>query len=176
MVFNIGDPAIKLPIAKPDIRVTKINDEDVNNSTQVLKALGPAKIEGTVTDAQGTVLNNYNGVLTATIYDKDLQRSTLGNDGVEDAADNLILMNFDALGEVIFRGQASVTNGQFAFEFIVPRDITVTEGNGKISLYSKSEAPLSDNRGYNYDIKIGGVNLNAPEDNIGPTINLYHER
>ncbi|AOR28845.1 peptidase, C25 family [Formosa sp. Hel1_33_131] len=173
LVFNIGDPAIKLPIAKPDIRVTKINDEDVNNSTQVLKALGPAKIEGNVTDAQGTVLNNYNGVLTATIYDKDLQRSTLGNDGVEDAADNLILMNFDALGEVIFRGQASVTNGQFAFEFIVPRDITVTEGNGKISLYSKSEAPLSDNRGYNYDIKIGGVNLNAPEDNIGPTINLY---
>ena len=173
LVFNIGDPAIKLPIAKPDIRVTKINDEDVNNSTQVLKALGSAKIEGTVTDAQGTVLNNYNGVLTATIYDKDLQRSTLGNDGVEDAADNLILMNFDALGEVIFRGQASVTNGQFAFEFIVPRDITVTEGNGKISLYSKSEAPLSDNRGYNYDIKIGGVNLNAPEDNIGPTINLY---
>ena len=173
LVFNIGDPAIKLPIAKPDIRVTKINDEDVNNSTQVLKALGSAKIEGTVTDAQGTVLNNYNGVLTATIYDKDLQRSTLGNDGVEDAADNLILMNFDALGEVIFRGQASVTNGQFSFEFIVPRDITVTEGNGKISLYSKSEAPLSDNRGYNYDIKIGGVNLNAPEDNIGPTINLY---
>jgi len=77
------------------------------------------------------------------------------------------------LGEVIFRGQASVTNGQFSFEFIVPRDITVTEGNGKISLYSKSEAPLSDNRGYNYDIKIGGVNLNAPEDNIGPNINLY---
>ena len=62
LVFNIGDPAIKLPIAKPDIRVTKINDEDFNNSTQVLKALGPAKIEGTVTDAQGTVLNNYNGV------------------------------------------------------------------------------------------------------------------
>jgi len=173
LVFNIGDPAIKLPIANPDIRVTKINDEDINSTTQVLKALGPAKIEGTVTDAQGTILSNYNGVLTATIYDKDIQRSTLANDGTRDAAGNLILLNFNALGEVIFRGQATVTNGQFAFEFIVPRDITVTEGNGKISLYSKSEAPLSDNRGYNFDIKIGGVNLNAPEDNTGPNINLY---
>jgi len=173
LVFNIGDPAIKLPIANPDIRVTKINDEDVNTTTQVLKALGNAKIEGNVTDAQGTILNNYNGILTATIYDKDLQRSTLGNDATRDSAGNLILLEFDALGEVIFRGQASVTNGQFSFEFIVPRDITVTEGNGKISLYSKSEAPLSDNRGYNYDIKIGGVNLNATEDNIGPNINLY---
>ena len=173
LVFYIGDPAIKLPIAKPDIRVTKINDEDINISTQVLKALDNAKIEGTVTDAQGTVLNNYNGVLTATIYDKNIQRSTLGNDGTRDTNENLILMDFETLGEVIFRGQASVTNGQFEFEFIVPRDITVTEGNGKISLYSKSDAPLSDNQGYNYDIKIGGVNLNAPEDNTGPNISLY---
>jgi hypothetical protein len=173
LVFYIGDPAIKLPIAKPDIRVTKINDEDINISTQVLKALDNAKIEGTVTDTQGTVLNNYNGVLTATIYDKNIQRSTLGNDGTRDADENLILMDFETLGEVIFRGQASVTNGQFEFEFIVPRDITVTEGNGKISLYSKSDAPLSDNQGYNYDIKIGGVNLNAPEDNTGPNISLY---
>jgi hypothetical protein len=173
LVFYIGDPAIKLPIAKPDIRVTKINDEDINISTQVLKALDNAKIEGTVTDAQGTVLNNYNGVLTATIYDKNIQRSTLGNDGTIDTDENLILMDFETLGEVIFRGQASVTNGQFEFEFIVPRDITVTEGNGKISLYSKSDAPLSDNQGYNYDIKIGGVNLNAPEDNTGPNISLY---
>ena len=173
LVFYIGDPAIKLPIAKPDIRVTKINDEDINISTQVLKALDNAKIEGTVIDAQGTVLNNYNGVLTATIYDKNIQRSTLGNDGTRDTDENLILMDFETLGEVIFRGQASVTNGQFEFEFIVPRDITVTEGNGKISLYSKSDAPLSDNQGYNYDIKIGGVNLNAPEDNTGPNISLY---
>ena len=127
-----------------------------------------AKIEGIVTDAQGTVLNNYNGVLTATIYDKNIQRSTLGNDGTRDAAGNLILLDFETLGEVIFRGQASVTNGQFEFEFIVPRDITVTEGNGKISMYSKSETPLSSNSGYNYDIRIGGVNLNAPEDNTGP--------
>ena len=56
------------------------------------------------------------------------------------------------MGEVIFRGQASVTNGLFEFEFIVPRDITVAEGNGKISLYSKRDTPLSDHRGHSYDI------------------------
>ena len=110
--------------------------------------------------------------MTATIFDKDLQRTTIGNDGTTDGSD-LILLDFDAMGEVIFRGQASVTNGLFEFEFIVPRDITVAEGNGKISLYSKTETPLSDNRGFSYDVTIGGVNLNAPEDNIGPTINLF---
>ncbi|MDB4180768.1 type IX secretion system sortase PorU [Flavobacteriaceae bacterium] len=173
LVFSIGDPALKLPIADPDIRITKLNNEAIASTTLVLNALSPAKIEGNVTNAQGAVLNNYNGVLTATIYDKDVERSTIGNDGTKDSNNELILMDFDALGEVIFRGQASVTNGEFAFEFIVPRDITVAEGNGKISLYSKENATLLDNRGYNYDIKIGGVNLNAPEDTIGPTINLF---
>ena len=36
----------------------------------------------------------------------------------------------------------------------------------KNGLYSKTENQLSDQRGYNFDIKIGGVNLNAPEGNI----------
>mgnify|MGYP006089668107 CR=1 FL=1 len=172
LVFYIGDPALKLPIAKPDIRVTKINDEDISTTNQVLKALSPAKITGNITDESGAIQTNYNGTLTATIFDKDLQRTTIGNDGTTDGSD-LILLNFDAMGEVIFRGQASVTNGFFEFEFIIPRDITVAEGTGKISLYSKTEAPLSDNRGFSYDVTIGGVNLNAPEDNIGPTINLF---
>ena len=172
LVFYIGDPALKLPMAKPDIRVTKINDEDISTTDQVLKALSTAKITGNITDESGAIQTNYNGTLTATIFDKDLQRTTIGNDGTTDGSD-LILLDFDAVGEVIFRGQASVTNGLFEFEFIVPRDITVAEGNGKISLYSKTETPLSDNRGFSSDVTIGGVNLNAPEDNIGPTINLF---
>ena len=172
LVFYIGDPALKLPVAEPDVKVTKINDEDIATTNQVLKALSPAKITGNITDSQGVIRTNYNGILTATIFDKDLERTTIGNDGVTDGTD-LILLDYDSMGEVIFRGQASVTNGVFEFEFIVPRDIKVAEGNGKISLYSKTEVPLSDQRGFSYDVTIGGVNLNAPEDNTGPTINLF---
>jgi hypothetical protein len=82
-------------------------------------------------------------------------------------------MDFEAMGEVIFRGQASVENGTFEINFIVPRDIIVPVGNGKISLYSMTNNPQSDQRGYNFNIKIGGVNLNPPEDNVGPVIELF---
>ena len=172
LVFYIGDPALKIPMADPDIKVTKINDEDISLNNQLLKALSSAKITGNVTNDLGEVQTNYNGILTATIFDKDLQRSTIGNDGITDGSD-LITLDFNAMGEVIFRGQASVTNGLFEFEFVVPRDINVSQGNGKISLYSKTEAPLTNNRGFSYDIIIGGVNLDAPEDNTGPTIDLF---
>jgi len=40
-------------------------------------------------------------------------------------------------------------------------------------LYSKTENQLKDQRGHNFDIKIGGVNLDAPVDNTGPTIQLF---
>ena len=172
LVFFIGDPALKLPLAEPDIIVTKINDEDISTTNQELQALSAAKIEGYVADSQGAILSGYSGTLTATIFDKNNQRSTLGNDGTREN-NELIIMDFEAMGEVIFRGQVSVENGTFEINFIVPRDIIIPVGNGKISLYSKTENQLKDQRGHNFDIKIGGVNLDAPVDNTGPTIQLF---
>ena len=46
-------------------------------------------------------------------------------------------MDYKTLGEIIFRGQATVTNGVFEFDFVVPRDIGIPVGNGKINFYSE---------------------------------------
>ena len=172
LVFFIGDPAMKLAFAKPNIRLTEINDVPVNGNTDVLQALSHAKLEGEVVDEFGNSLPNYNGVLTATIYDKEIQRSTLGNDGTTQNGQPII-MDFNTLGETIFRGQATITNGKFEFDFVVPRDIGIPVGTGKLSFYAKSTTSLEDQGGANFDIKIGGLNENAPEDNEGPTIALF---
>ena len=172
LVFFIGDPALKLPLAKPDIVATKLNGEDIANTNITLQALSSATIEGFVAGEEGNILSNYNGKLTATVFDKSIQRSTLANDG-STFNGQLIILDYETLGEVLFRGQASVENGEFEINFIVPRDIVIPVGNGKISFYSKTEIPLSDQRGYNFDIQIGGVNLNAAVDNQGPNIELY---
>ncbi|AXT20938.1 T9SS C-terminal target domain-containing protein [Flavobacteriaceae bacterium AU392] len=172
LVFFIGDPALKLAKPKPNIRITTINDTPIANNTQLLQALSSAKFEGEVVDASGNILNNYNGILTATIYDKDVQRATLGNDGVVVNGQPAIL-NFTTLGEVIFRGQVSVTNGAFDFNFIVPRDIGIAEGTGKVSLYAKNTNSTEDQAGANFEVRIGGLNENAPEDTEGPTINVF---
>jgi len=78
LVFFIGDPAMKLAFPKPDIRLTKINDVPITQQTDVLEALSYAKLSGEVTDTNGNTLNNYNGTLTTIIYDKNVQRETLG--------------------------------------------------------------------------------------------------
>jgi hypothetical protein len=173
LVSYLGDPAIKLAIPKPEVRLTKINDVSITETTDVLQALGHAKLEGVVVDSNGVVLSNYNGKVTTTIYDKKVQRQTLANDGVSDS-NGPIVLDFETLGEVIFRGQATVTNGIFQIEFVVPRDISIPVGYGKVSFYALEANNASDQTGATTStVQIGGLNENAEEDNIGPVITLF---
>ncbi|NRS89589.1 hypothetical protein HNQ02_002520 [Flavobacterium sp. 7E] len=167
VVFYIGDPALKLAIPQPKIRLTKINDIPVTQTTDDFKSLAKIKITGEVTDENNILLTNYNGTLAATIFDKVISRKTLNNDG------NSPPIDFKTLGETIFRGNASVKNGAFEFSFVVPRDIRIPLDNGKISFYAKKEKTLENETGYDTTIKIGGINENAPQDNISPKVKLY---
>lgn len=167
VVFYIGDPALMLAIPKPKIRLTKINDIPVSQTIDNFKSLDKIKITGEVTDENDNLLSNYTGEVFTKIFDKTVVKKTLNNDG------NSPPINFNTLGETIFRGNASITDGQFEFSFIVPRDIRIPLGNGKISFYSKKNQQFEDNTGYDTSIKIGGINENAPEDNISPNVKLY---
>ena len=172
LVFFIGDPALKLSFPKPNIRLSKLNDVPLAQTTDTLQALSKVKLSGEVTNEAGMVMTDYDGILSATIYDKEIDRQTLGNDGTTENGQRIIL-DFKTLGPIIFRGQATINKGLFEFDFVVPRDISIPVGKGKVSFYSQTEDPLQDNAGANFDLDIGGLNENAPEDNTGPTIKLY---
>lgn len=172
LIFFIGDPAMKLAFAKPNIRLTQINDVPIAQATDTLKALSYVKLSGEVTDVSGNVLSNYNGTLSTTIYDKLINRQTLANDGTR-LNGQLVKLDFTTLGEIIFRGQASVKNGQFEFDFVVPKDIGIPVGFGKISFYSKNVELSEDQAGAINTVRIGGINENAAEDYTGPLIALY---
>lgn len=167
VVFYLGDPALKLALAEPKIVLTKVNDISVTEAIPDFKSLAYMKISGEVQGENSALLSGYNGELSVNIFDKQITRSTLNNDNKGSQ------MNFNILGETIFRGNASVVNGKFEFGFIVPRDIRIPVGNGKISFYAKRNQILLDKTGYNTDIKIGGINTEAAADNIGPRVRLY---
>ncbi|RTY73659.1 type IX secretion system sortase PorU [Flavobacterium sp. LS1R10] len=167
VVFYIGDPALMLAVPRPKIRLTKVNDIAVTQSIEDFKSLSKIKLTGEVTDENNNPLTNYNGEVSTTIFDKTISRATYNNDG------NSPVMNFNVLGETIFRGNASVTNGEFEFSFVVPRDIRIPLANGRISFYAKKNEVLQNETGYDATIKIGGINENAATDNISPTVKLY---
>ncbi len=169
IVFYLGDPALKLAIPSPRINLTKVNDVSITGATAVddFKSLAYVKLAGEITDENNQPLNQYNGELLINIFDKKIVRTTLNNDG------NSPPINFNTLGETIFRGNATVSNGQFEFGFVVPRDISIPIGNGKISFYAKQNSLNFDKTGYNTSIRIGGINPNAATDNTPPKVKLY---
>lgn len=187
VVFFIGDPALTLAIPKPKVVLTKVNDVAVSQTLPVLQALSLVKISGEIQNENNELITGYNGNLSVQVFDKDINRFTLGNNGVVAPSPSgvtilgnfyspgeIIKMNFNTIGEAIFRGNASISNGRFEFSFVVPRDIRVPIGHGKISFYAKRNLPsLEDQTGYDRTIKIGGINVDATADSQPPTVQLY---
>jgi Peptidase family C25 len=167
VVAYLGDPALMLSIPKPKVVLTKVNDVSITQPVDDLKALGYVKLSGEVQDDNGNLLSSYNGELAVNVFDKNYNKSTFDNDGYSP------VMSFINLGETIFRGNASVNNGKFEFGFVVPRDIKIPLGNGRVSFYSKRDQVLLDKTGYNIDIKVGGINANAVADNTPPRVRLF---
>ncbi len=164
-IYNFGDPAMKLAIPEANVRITKINGKDISQPLDTIKALSKITIEGVVVDNTDTVLNNFNGSLSTTVFDKPIDKTTLDNDGFG------VKMVFDTQDSKLFRGKSTVENGAFKLDFIVPKDIKIAYGKGKLSFYA--ENGVTDKAGYNFDVVVGGINENAPEDTVGPEIKLF---
>jgi hypothetical protein len=167
VVFYLGDPALMLAIPRPKVVLTKVNDLPITGPIDDFQSLAYVKLAGEVRDENDNLLPNYSGDLAVNIFDKNIVRATLNNDGMSPP------INFMNLGETIFRGNASVANGKFEFGFVVPRDIRIPVDKGRISFYAKRNQTLLDKTGYNTDIKIGGINTNAVADVTGPKVKLY---
>lgn len=164
-VYSFGDPAMKLASPRTNIRLTKMNDQDLLQEKDTLKALSRIKLEGSVTDENDQLLSDFNGTLKATIFDKPLDKTTLDNDNLGQK------MEFKAIESKIFSGRATISNGEFSFDFIVPKDIRIAYGKSKISLYARNNS--DDRTGADQQIVIGGIDPDAPLDEQGPDIRLF---
>lgn len=167
VIFYLGDPALMLAIPKPKVVLTKVNDISITQPIDDLKALSYVKLSGEVQDENGVLLSGYTGELAINVFDKNYNKTTFDNDGFSPT------MSFVNLGETIFRGNASINNGQFEIGFVVPKDIKIPLGNGRISFYAKRNQILLDKTGYNLDIKVGGINTSAVADVTPPRVKLY---
>ena len=168
----LGDPAQFLARPEYPIFTTKINGHTPNTQgvfADTLHALQQITIEGEVRDTFGAVLNSFNGTVYPIIFDKKNTQYTLGNDPSSP------VVSFYVQKNIIFKGNATVTNGRFSFTFVVPQDINYQIGFGKISYYAKQNNALLDAGGFDNRIVVGGTGTTLV-DNAPPTVQLFMER
>ncbi|MFT4600505.1 MAG: hypothetical protein ACI857_000679 [Arenicella sp.] len=161
----LGDPALKLGKPRPSVVTDSINGVSITMANDTLKALSKITVSGHVGNAAGIINSSYNGIVYPTVYDKKKIKNTLGQDVASP------VRPYDIQNNIIYKGKATVTNGNFTFTFVVPKDIDYTIGKGKISYYSNDAN--SNSYGYDTLIVVGGVDPNGIVDDVGPTVDLF---
>jgi len=160
----LGDPAMYLDL--PDHRIKTISVKNSKNQEiDTLKALMPVEIAGMVTDTAGKRLEQFNGRVTVSLFDKPQTLKTLGQD-----PDSRV-RTFQVQRNIIFRGSATVTNGLFKVNLVVPKDIDYKYGFGKISYYAEDGSPF-DAAGADCEKVIGG-NANEIKDEKPPLVQPF---
>lgn len=162
----LGDPSMRLATPREQIRITAITDT-AGNPVDTLKALSTVRISGFVDDGTGQPRADFNGLVIPIVFDKDLQQATLVNDPFPTA----VPFNFRLRKNVIYRGRATVTNGQFSFTFVVPKDINYDVGPGRVSCYAESWSTSA--AGYLNTPLVGGTATDIAVDETGPRIELF---
>lgn len=162
----LGDPAIHLPLPELNVQTDSLlvrqNGQLTLNDT--LKALGNYTLKGSITDDQGQVQSNFNGSVYISIFDKPTTVQTVNTaPGVTPT--------FNIQNNIVAKVRATVMNGHFSADFIVPKDLNYDMGKGKISYYANSDT--KDARGLDTTINVGGVNQNAANDNEPPVVKAF---
>lgn len=161
----IGDPALKIALPRLLVKTDSINGKDASIEIDTLNALSKVRIKGHIEDHLGNIQNNFNGVLIPSIFDKLKTMKTLGQD--PDSPE----IEYDLQRNIVYKGKSSITNGYFDFSFVVPKDIALNIGKGKISYYAFNT--ITDAYGYDTNFRIGGINPNGIIDSEGPQLELF---
>lgn len=154
--YNLfGDPALRL--FTPQYRA--VIDEITPDSIQ---ALSKMSVKGHIQDRR-YVLDGYEGKILVRALDTRKTYDYSHPDGVT-------IRGLKTTGNTIFRGTASVTQGAFDVQFIVPKDISYGGTDGRISLYFWNDN--TSGTGYEKGLAIGATGVDLV-DNVGPLMNIH---
>lgn len=159
----LADPALKLSYPSHQVITSTINGQDATSSSDTMGALQKVTITGYIADKSGNKLQDFSGRIIPIVLDKEVMMKTLGNAGEKP-------MDFKVQENIIYKGLAEVSHGEFSFSFVIPKDISYHAGQGKIVYYADNGE--EDAHGSFDQFMIGGPATHFT-DNQGPVIDLF---
>lgn len=174
--FLLGDPAMQLPLASHDVRLESINDKSVEgvaieNAPQLPARSMPA-ISGSVRDAAGNVISDFDGILEFALFDAELPVTTKGNGSDKDKLDGVVKIDvYNDRQTCLYKGATEVKNGKWSTKFFMPSELNNNFSPAKLHFYAYThdgrEASGNSTSFYAY-----GYDKSAERDSIGPDIQL----
>lgn len=164
--FNLfADPALSMNYPEEFVTIDSILKTAYSGNTDTARALDKITIKGHIEDISGNPVSNFSGRVYPIVFDKKSVYSTLSNDLPNQP------IAFSMFSNILYKGMSSVSNGNYSFTFVLPKDINYNYGYGRISMYA--EDGRRDAAGHYKDLIIGGTSSTAAADSKGPEIELY---
>jgi len=116
----LGDPCLRLALPRLRLQFSQRPD--------TLVAAGVSRVSGRVVDENGSPVN-ADGVLQISVYDADREMNYRLPD---DSA-----VAYYVAGPTIYRGTASITGGNFDFQFVTPLDVSYRGSSARLSTYAR---------------------------------------
>lgn len=161
----LADPALILPIPLNRVVITDISSNS-NVVADTIKALSTVTVTGEIQSPDLVFLSQFNGEVTAVVFDKEMEVKTMGNEGDS-------IYSYQDRINILFNGKTNVVNGQFTLNFMVPKDIAYNYDFGRINLYAFDQTNDLEAQGYFEDFYIGGSKSDFVFENEGPLIDMY---
>ncbi len=167
----LGDPALKISLPKYNIKVTQINNSVYDDNTQSFttidtsNALSKMYIKAEIVDFNGNKVEDFNGRVKIYLFDKKTNYQTLDNSGIGTT------LTFELQTNMLHKGITKVVNGEFEYNFMVPKDIAYNYGKAKLSFYAQDSN--IDAAGYTNDFILGGIDENVDITETRPLLDLY---
>lgn len=172
----LGDPAITLHTPEYNVEIEKFNGiPNTDDMIGSISAGGIVTVEGRITDEDGNLAENFNGIVSPTIYD-NIERVLCKYNARNDQAEQKYEVEpyeYNERLRTLYIGTDSVRNGRFTFTFPVPLDINYSNESGQINLYAVNENKDIEAHGTFEKFTVGGTNPEISQDTIGPQISLY---
>jgi len=156
----LGDPSMRLAMAENQIVYDAVKTGTGSNE---LKGLSEVIVNGHI-EKETTTQTNFTGELTLTLFDEEVFLVTKGDENPP--------FNYSERSNILFKGKASVTQGSFQLQFVMPKNIPSENITGKFSAFASTDNGEYAN-GSILNNMIGGLESDPAMDNTPPTIRLF---
>jgi hypothetical protein len=156
----LGDPSLQIYLGDLQVAIDEI--KTASGST-TLKGLSNVTVRGQIKTGS-SLASSFSGTLDLTLYDRPSTLVTKGNENPP--------FNYSQWTSALFSGKATVTNGSFQVNFVLPQNVPATTATGKLSAHAFSNNGL-EALGFANNFLIGGQEPAPPTDTTPPSIELF---
>ncbi|MEX0686669.1 MAG: type IX secretion system sortase PorU [Balneolales bacterium] len=167
----LGDPAMRIGLPTNNIRISKINGQEVSDEIIPLRALDRVLVEGEVIGSDQNINTSFTGEATLRTFDVERFVNYPDLEWVRNESCFISECGYGVQNDILFNGRVSVKNGRFSSEFIVPKDISYSDNKGMIQVYAQHAT--SDAVGAFSNFTLNGRNPDAIDNEEGPQIEIF---